>query len=437
MPGLVFNPISNYGAGRGVQPYVPTYDSVYVSSFDLYQASGSATQATQGGIVKMNFEGAVDTLWMASANSSSFGAVKQVRHSQGARDSIIGDYRVVSSSVDYRETRLIDKTSGAVSASSGLMVDTGGSIFGMVTDENENYIYMFGQTGMIVSGSNSHPALARVPHSSINTDSSFETNLGSGPTNTLGGTSFIHDVYVNKNGKIGVAHNGQTWNNITGKYANFVVLNQDGTVDTTFDFGNSIFEQLGAPVTNGAVLTCHWFEYEGNAVWVVGGIFDSFGGNSTYKKIMAFNEDGTVNSQWTTNFQEGTPGNDLNADVREIAEAKQSGGAPSLAMVMGNFTQKGTSSCKKIMVIQGHDGFPQNLGNGTKPDIHGGVVYNDQLYYVYDGTSVQDNANVTVNVDGMYATDVFSLNHTSPFDIGAGLETSGGASAEPGSIFLG
>lgn len=450
MPGIVLNPIANFGFGQGVQPYIPTYDSVYVSSLNLYQVSGSVLGGTTGGIAKMDFSGSLDTTWNTAVNVAN-GAnrtLKSVDLSGGARNNVLLYCQVTSASVDYREFRLVDKTSGAISSSTDIFrkqsVET---VENMTTDPEEKHIYVFGQRlwGLRGSGSSqpsptqdlisSDSGLERFPYGSLNEDTSFSTNLGTGPEDAINNYRRIYDVHINKNGKIGVVHSGRKWNSTTvSKYYNFVVLNNDGTVDTSFDFGSAQFlDQFGSEIPNGALRTCHWFEVGSTKVWVVGGIFRSFNSDTSYQKMMAFNEDGSINTAFTNNFKEGVSSNNLNADVLDITNDDTS---PEYGLVMGNFTQRGSDTARKVLAIDGQ-GYPQIFGSGTKSNVKKGVVHNNQLYYLYDGTSTQDQSGTTVNVDGMYALNVYDFNHTSYFDIGAGLEQNGGASASPGSIFLG
>lgn len=439
MPGIVLNPIAHFSQAEAFQPeppYVPSYDAIYASSYNLYKVSGSQLgSVTSGGIVKMDFDGDVVDTWVANANvGGGVGrTLKEVRKSQGARDSIVMDCRIVSASTEYRELRLVDKTSGAISDSLGLVTDFNDLVYGMSTDTEEEYVYIYGEVDMKLSGSATTKGLTRVPHDTLDLDSSFETNVGDGPTNEISSAGAVWDVHVNKNGKIGVVHNGRNWNNVSNKNHSFVVLNQDGTVDTTFDFGASQFRDKFDEEISNPVRTCHWFESGSSGVWVVGGIFEKFGGVD-YKFIMAFKEDGTVDTQWTTNFQELQAGNDLNNTVRDISVDINT---PNYAIITGDFTTKGGGPCNRMAAIEGNTGFPQLLGTGTKPELRNTLIHNSEIYYLMRGTQTTDQSGTIVNVDGMYGANIYSFNHTANFDIGAGLETSLNAFAEPGSIFLG
>lgn len=431
MPGLILNPIANYGAGRGLQPippYVPTYDSIYVASWQTYQVSGSTTGGTEGGIAKMDFSGSVDTTWMASANTSG---QKSVRFAAGARDYVLADVRITQGGTDYRVVRLIDKATGTIVSSSVNYADTGGSIFGMSTDPEENNIYLFGSLPVFASGSavQTQNGMFRVPHSSILPDQQFRTNIGDGPV--ISGTpKIVNDVHVNKNGKIGVCHNGSNWNNNTNKYQNFVVLNTDGTVDTSFDFGSEQFKFNNSTVSNGATYSSHWIESGSAGIWVVAGNFNNFGtsaDSASYDKIMAFNEDGSINTEFTYNLRT-LSSIDYNADIMDIVKATN-----NYYMILGDFTTPN----KKIMAID-NNGFGQaGLNPTTNNDAVRGVVYNNQLYWVFQGPSSTDNNNDTRNSDSIGAIDVYGLTNTTYFDVGDGILTNTSASAQPGSIFLG
>jgi hypothetical protein len=438
MPGLVLNGIANMGATSvpTPPPYVPTYDSIYVSSFNLYQVSGSTTGGTQGGIVKMDFSGSIDSTWMSAANTG--GTVgytfKNVRFSQGARDHILIDTRLTSASVDYRQTRLIKKSDGTIAASGSILPDSGGDIFSMDTDSEERHVYVMGSSNIPISAGVDLPAaFGRFHANTLNLDATFSSSIGDGPTNRRGGSGpIVRAVHVNPSGKIGVAHNGSDWDNNANKYDNFVVLNFNGTVDTSFDFGNSEFTKNGTPIPGGAIDSVLWLPSGSDeGIWIVAGDFDAFGtgaDSGSYKHIMAFNQNGSVNTGFTDTLEgEGL----LNSRVRDIAKVSD-----TYFINLGDFTQFGSTTSNKLFAM-GNDGSPQLAMGGSNSNAYEGVYYNNNLYWVYNGTSTTDNSANTENVDGMYSVNVFSFNHNPNFDIGVGLEQSGGSNAEPGSIFLG
>lgn len=428
MPGIVLNPIASNASAE--PPYVPTYDSIYVASWQTYQVSGSTTGGTEGGIAKMNFSGSVSASWMASANTAVTGSQKSVRFAAGARDYVLADARNTVTGSDYREVRLIDKATGTIVSSSGNYEDLGGSLYGMRADYQEKYIYAFGATPVWPSGSTvqSNNGIVRIPHSSILPDQQFRTNIGDGPI-IPGTPKQVHDIFLNKKGKIGVCHNGNNWDNNTGKYHNFVVLNSNGTVDTSFDFGSAQFKQGASTLNNGATDACRWIESGSSGVWLVAGKFDNFGTSSdsaSYDKIMAFNEDGSINTEFTYNLRT-VSGIDYNGDINDIVQ-----GANNYYMILGGFT----SPNKKINSISG-DGQGQAGMNNNNYDARLGVAYNNQLYWVFEGTGSTDNTGTERTSKSMGAIDVYSFNNTSYFDIGAGIETNTSTAAQPGSIFLG
>jgi hypothetical protein len=435
MPGIVLNPVANFGFGQGSQPippYIPTYDSIYVCSYELYKVSGSVLGATEGGIAKMDFSGSLDTAWNGPANDfPGSGDIKQIRFAQSARDYVLTDARVEISSVTYRQIRLLDKITGTATSASALLGDGGGSIFGMSTDPEEKYVYLFGQPNIKVSTEDTYVGgLARIPHSSIDVDTIFTTNIGDGPTTPpAGSTKFIFDVHVNKNGKIGVVHNGQNWNNIADKYDSFVVLNEDGTVDTSFDFGDSQFNG------DNSVSACTWFPSGSSGIWVVVGSFSSFGtsaNSGSYNRMMAFNEDGTINQTFTDNYINN--GGALNGEVRGIVKIDNT----ILFHVFGTFTSPHGSA----MVQFDYNGFPQAGLNDITGYTNEGIfipngVGSGNVYFNGDFISVRDSSNTDDTTKSMNSTGLYDFNFNPNFDIGVGLETISNSAAEAGSIFKG
>lgn len=455
MPGVMFTPIANLGSQKfTIIPYIPTYDSIYVASSTTYKVSGSQMgSVTEGGIAKMDFSGSLDSTWNNAVNVSNGPvalSLKQVRFAGGARDSVLMDLRLVSGGIDYRDIRLVDKTTGGIVSSSGLFSDVSSSISGMATDDEEQFIYVRGNNKIIsgnVYGFNIGDAtvfpkgLGRYQNGTLDIDTTFNTNIGDGPTNLYStNDGQVKDIYVNPNGKIGVVHNGQDWNGVANKYNNMVILNNDGTVDTSFTLGAQAFKRSNNPQPNGALNTINWFESGSSGIWVVGGDFDSFGTGSSsgsYEYIMAFKEDGTIDSTWTSQFQEFNPTNNLNGPVNKIIDNPNNTNNP---IVIGDFTQKGTSGARRAVMIDGANGFPQLQAIGAKFPLEDGTIHsNGQLYYTYDGTSSMDQNFTNTIVDGMYAAQATNniFVETPNFDIGAGLQTSGNASATPGSIFKG
>ena len=442
MPGIVLNPIAHFGASRGEQPippYVPTYDSIYLSSEDLYKVSGSVLGGTDGGISKIDFNGIPDTTWNTATNvgNGTGRTLKSVNHAAGARNNIVMICEITSASVDYNELRLVDKTSGAITSSSDIFRKATQQIFGMTTDGEEKHIYAYGQRGFALSGYGqpsptqlleTTKGLTRFFSGSLTSDSTFQSNIGDGPTNGISNTHNVLDVYVNPNGKIGVAHTGTEWDNNTGKYQNFVVLNNDGTVDSTFDFGNATFKENGAEIQNGAVYSCLWAESGSSGVWIVAGKFKEFGtsaSSASYQKIMAFNEDGSINTGFTTNINNsGTP----NADIRGIFEAGE-----NYFIALGNFT----SPTQKVVAYDFTGNIQIGLNNPNNNNSYEGVAYQEEVYFLHEGSASYDNNNNVRNSQGIGAIGAYNFLNKSTFDIGDGLQTSTNGTSIGASIFLG
>lgn len=444
MPGVIFTPIANFQKQKATAiPYVPQYNAIYAASFDLYKVSGSTTGGTSGGIVKMDWEGLPDISWMANANVDLVAGqnFKEVRYAGGARDRIMADTRFVSGSTTYRQIRLIDKATGTVTASHGVHSDNSGVINGIQTDTMEEYHYVFGtenmkfddETDTFVGG------LLRTEFNTIDVDLPFTSSIGNGPIDTLGGTQkIIHDVHVNKNGKIGVCHNGTGWNQTSGKYASFVVLNNDGTVDTNFDFGSAQFQDSnGSTYNNGGVFTSQWFESGSNGYWLIGGNFAKFNNDNSYQRFMLFDESGNPKQSFSDNFRLGAPGGaNLNGEVTDI-EVLDAGASNGYMGLFGNFT-----SPFQNMVAVDNLGFAQIGGNQSNAPIEYGLAASpsgSQTFIInHENSDWTDNNGNTLNTNGIATLGIFNFASSSYFNkAGDGFQTIGNATPTPGSFFLG
>lgn len=385
MPGLVLNPIAHYGAGKGFQPeppYVPTYEGVYFAGRDQYYYSGSnlyGDPTRRGGINRTLFKnsGSLDG-WVQSINSAGpTNTPLFVRAGGSLREYTLQAWNVESGSIEYKSLLTSNKKEAPLAqiVYQDTFSNTSGDIFGIETSLDEEYAIVYGEEFLRTSNTDTHQSgLAKLPYSTITSsyagDSTFESNVGSGADGkTIGGSAgFVNAVHINKDKKIGVGHNGKGWSNETSSYQDFVVLNNDGTVDTTFQMpSGSWTDQHGSEFQNGAILAVYYFDNpaDGKKRWIVAGGFKKFN-NVSYNHILAFDETGSID----TTFNSGGTG--FNSYIRNIFKIDD-----DFMCVVGDFTTYNGSSVYGAAVIR-YDGA---LLNGLS--YHDGVRVWDG---VYDGT---------------------------------------------------
>ena len=446
MPGFILNPIANMGTQKEVvPPYIPEYNDIYAASYNLYKVSGSQVgNVTSGGIVKLSFEGNPNFSFMsqANANLNPSEQLKEVRFAGGARDRIVADTRITSGSTTYRQIRLIDKTTGTVTGSHPIHSDAGGGIYGFDTDTQEQYVYAYGQSNMKFDDESDTfiGGLIRMPYNTIDVDLAFTSSIGDGPTNTIGGQQpFIHDVHVNPNGKIGVCHNGTDWDNNSNKYANFVVLNEDGTVDTTFDFGAKKFtDQYDTQIQTGAIRSCLWFESGSQGYWMVGGNFQRFDSGSEYQRVMIFDETGSAVQSFSDFLYSTLNNRHLNSNVRDI-EYQDKGIPGGRIGVYGDFAipgfNQGVSLNYQGGALLGFTKQNNSIHKATTEYIN--AFGTKTIYMAHIDDEWEFNDSTVSPADGIGAFVQGTYNSGSFGKVGAGLQTSANGVAEPGSLFLG
>lgn len=444
MPGIILNPIANYGVGQGQQPeppYIPSYDSVYIAAPDMYYYSGSdlyTAAARTGGIVKLPFvdSGSLDVGgWTFSVNSAGTNNIpKFTRFGAPMREYILMDWKIRSGSVpqDYNSLQLVNKETSSIRYES-TFTSTGGEVLGMTPAPNESYILAYGEEYLqTATNTTCDSGIAKLPYSTITTfatESIFNNNVGTGPINhTSGGAAGrITDIHITENGeKLGVAHNGLGWNGTTVSNNFFTVLNANGTLDSNFTASLNFLDNNDVFNINGSVTSVYYFDNpaDGKKRWILGGSFKKVNGSS-YAHIIALDETGSID----TTFSLGTGFNSTVQDIFKVDD--------DFMAVVGDFTVWNGTNAHHVAIIR-YDGALLNGGNfdnGVR--IWSGVYHNNYLYLRGDFTTFTTSGG-TANANGIYSvkTDFSTINPA--FDYGNGLQDvflTG--SSQDSTIFLG
>lgn len=144
---------------------------------------------------------------------------------------------------------------------------------------------------ILIGGSfSSYDNIAAVKMARLNADGSLDNTFTSSPGVGNASSSFNKIVYDPSNQKIYVVGSFTSINGTAVK--NIARLNNDGTVDTTFDTGSGISQGFNNTVSEIVLLS--------TGKILVGGTFGAYNGNTSLKNICRLNSDGTLDT--TFNF---------------------------------------------------------------------------------------------------------------------------------------
>ena len=432
MPGIVLNPIANFGSGTAQppQPYVPTYTGIYFAGEDQYYYSGSnlfSDPDRRGGINRTLFvnNGGSDS-WAQTVNGT--GAVSSpIRTNAGAslREYTLQNWYIESGSgglrAQYKRLQTTNKEASPIGTPSIVYSDnfddTSGDILGMETSLDEEYAILYGTEFLRTSNTVTHQSgLAKLPYSTITTsyagDSTFKTNAGSGPDGqTIGGQAgVVNKVHVNIDKKIGVCHNGRGWNTVSGSVQEFVVLNNDGTQDTNFTFSGSWTNEFNDENATGTTEAVYYFDNptDGKKRWIVAGKFKKFNG-TTYNHILAFDETGSID----TTFNSGGAG--FNSNVSNIFKVDD-----DYMCVVGQFTTYNGTNAQRAVVIKYDGTIATGMGVTDGNEIYSGVYHDNYLYLRGDFKNYTPIGGSSTFVNGIVSIQTDFATPNPNYDIGSG-----------------
>lgn len=155
--------------------------------------------------------------------------------------------------------------------------------------------------GSVTRGFNSDYSIIRAaPGVSFSLDTTFNTNTGTGPTNTVLCSAPQPDGKL----VIGGIFSGF---NLTGSLHGFARLNADGTFDSAFN------TNLGSSFSSGGS-SIHAVAIQSDGKILVGGTYTAFNGN-TRNSIVRLNPDGTEDTTFYTNTPGGLPSGNVQSIV--------------------------------------------------------------------------------------------------------------------------
>jgi len=196
-------------------------------------------------------------------------------------------------------------------------------------------------------------------------------NIGSGFNNHVYGIIELPSAKLVLTGNF-TSYNGTTYNRI-------IILNPDGTIDSTFNIGSGFNSN-----TNLSLYTI-------NNKLLISGTYTTFNGTSA-NNIVMLNLDGSI----YTGFNYGTGFNNTTNGIAQLSNGD--------LIISGKYTSYNGTNAGQIVKLnlQGilNSAFNSNIGNGTNNKAYGVSVYNDDLYIVGDFSSFNShNANDIVKID--------------------------------------
>lgn len=232
----------------------------------------------------------------------------------------------------------------------------------------------------------------------LNQDGSIDNtfNYGTGFSGSLVAGPFVLDITIDNNGKIYITGGFTTYNGSGGNNG-IIRLNQDGSKDVAFD-NSTGFNHYGTTIqvdktTNKLYAGGYWSTYKGLA----------------YRRIIRLNEDGSIDTNFDSTFGfTGTPFNPEGITIDSDGKV----------LLTGRFVSYDGSTENRILRLN-DDGTKDNSFNNTtgfNNTTIGSVI--DSLNRIYVGgifttyKGVTSNSIIRLNSDGSIDTS---------FDIGVGF----------------
>jgi uncharacterized delta-60 repeat protein len=290
-------------------------------------------------IVKLNPNGTVNTEFLDNIKSGANNEVKTIK-TQAGKILIGGSFDRFSGAAVRYVARLkfdgfLEPVPGFNNTASVVAVQPDNKIVvgGLFTNFN----------GTTANG------IARLnPDGSI--DSVFTNNIGSGPLGNSS-TDFVNAIAVQSDGKILIGGSFSFFNGRAVK--SFVRLNSNGTIDTAF------MDSLGP----GAAGNISAIAVQSDGKIILGGNFTNFN-SSNAKRVVRINVNGTVDTSFTTNNNNGADG-----DINVIAI--QGDGKIILG---GFFNTFGGVTVNRIVRLNSDGTIDTAFSSNTSAGPNGGVV---------------------------------------------------------------
>jgi len=368
---------------------------IYLNGYNFYKWNGTRLGlTTSGGIAKIDLTGSLDTTWTGNANPSG---QTQVRFATPLNGNVYGDTRNTSGGNKIKKWN----SSGTAVAESAV----GNSVWNMQAREGNSFFIITGDRTLTYGGTGI-TGIAKI-NESLTRDTTFNTNVGTGPQGGTGPAAFIISSHVSVD-RIGVSGTFTSWNS-NSTYERFVVLNYDGTRDTGFTRSGTFNGNV-----NGSIFI--------DNKWIVGGLFTTYNG-VTVNRVVAFNTDGSVNTTFTTNIGSG-----FNGTVNSLTKVSD-----TQVLVAGEFTTLNGATRNRIALLNTDGTIPTNIfgtGFGSTPY----YISLDNTGKYYMATDVTTPA----TYNGYSSRNFFPINAdgsiNSSFVTGSAMQVDGTNSASPGGL---
>jgi len=323
--GSIDNTFSNTGVINGqINDILLNNDDSFFIVGDFEQYSSSS----QNYIAKMNKDGIEDTTFDTGTGPNE--AITRVMSQSDGRILILGDFTEVNGVAQKGLSRLeidgtLDETFLIGSGNNGRIKDM------MIKND---LIYLVGDFTEL-NGLN-RQRIARLSQDG-GVDSTFMTSQG------INGA--VYTITALENGKVLITGNFHTYEGYNRK--GIVLLNDDGTVDSSFDPG------LGVEGIIYAVAE------QADGKFVIGGSFSSYNGIS-YGNIARINSDGSLDTSYNIG---GTGSNDVIYSIVAQKDGKM--------LVGGNFGRFNESPAERIIRLNQDGTIDSSFSSNVRPD---GVV---------------------------------------------------------------
>jgi uncharacterized delta-60 repeat protein len=272
------------GATGDVNAFAQQSDGKIIVGGDFSTYNSSNVQK----IVRLNTDGTKDLDFLANTGTGFNGPVESIAVQADDKIIIVGYFTTFNGTTVNRIVRLnsngtLDTTfatnlgSGANNIPYDIAIQSDGKII---------LVGAFTSVSGYVNGVLS-PRIVRL-NSNGTRDSSFTTNIGTGPNNDPA------SVQVQSDGKIVIVGSFTTFNGVTVN--RIVRLNSDGTRDTAFTTNTGTAFSAGADLVR----------IQPNGQIVVSGSFGSFNG-TTSNDLARLNSNGTLDTTFATNVGSGVP----------------------------------------------------------------------------------------------------------------------------------
>ena len=295
---------TNIGTGPNSNPI-----SIAIQSDGKILVSGNFSTwngTTAGRIVRLNSDGTLDTTFVSNTGTGgNAGGVESIAIQSDGKIILGGSFTIWNGTTVNRIVRLNSNgtTDTAFTTNTGTGANTG--TIQSIAIQSDGKILV---GGAFTSWNGTAVGYIVRLESTGTRDTTFTTNIGTGPNST------VYSIAIQSDGKILVSGQFNSWNGTT--VGRIVRLESTGTRDTTFS------TNVGTGGNSGALRS---IVIQSDGKILIGGDFTSWNGTAV-GYIVRLNSDGTLDTTFTTNNGIGTNGSVLSIVVESDGKILVAGG---------------------------------------------------------------------------------------------------------------